>query len=456
MRLRGMTQPWLLLGFMALLSVGLLSCGGDKSTSSGDDDDDDNPAGPQYMLEGGFGGTFVPGGFGLWIGRIDSDDPSASGWTVTLNGQDVPESVLSGDDDAFYSLVPFDYVSNVVYTIVASSEAGSATCTFTGPEFPIVEMTTPSGDTFVPGEPIVVTWQYDRSAPDHVYVNAYGDTEEEEEDDELIPEVVLPGSTTTYTIPGTTTEDWADEYNVLITVDAGEAFYPFTGSVAFVGSGIAMVFSGDAASLVPGAPEQHEWTVEVVLGAMTLPADGAGETTVYVTVQDQNYEYCDDGTTVTLSCVPAGAVTFAAGSLTTAYGTCNTTLTAGTDAGDVVVRATALEATGEADLTLLTAVHTVTVGTGQYPAISWQAPVGMSGLFLRAKGGVLTARWSLVTTGLSGFTPPLTYGTVPAGAQQTYPLLGAQPQALETGVTYQLGLIDTSIPPDTTMYEFTH
>ena len=62
-------------------------------------------------------------------------------------------------------------------------------------------------------------------------------------------------------------------------------------------------------------------------------------------------------------------------------------------------------------------------------------------------------KWALVATGLDSFAPPITFGTPPANAQQTWPLAGSTPAPLAEEGTFQLGVIDAAA--DTTFYEFT-
>ncbi|MFH1144084.1 MAG: hypothetical protein V1774_06040 [Candidatus Eisenbacteria bacterium] len=438
--------PWWVMTALLIVAGTLAGCSGDKSTNAGDDQDDLPDGSGKYLIEGYFGGTFTPGGFGVWVGRIDPPDPPADEFAVTLNGQVVPEIPLGDADDAFYAIYSFDYEPGTIYTIVASNEAGTATCSFTGPEFPIVELTEPENDYFVPGEPLTLIWQYDRGAPEHIYINASGD-----DDEVLISEIVLDGTLLTYTISGGTTDGWESHEQVLVTVDAGESFFPFTGSLVYTGSGVTTVYTGDAALLVPGeAPETPVWTIAVTLGETSLPADGASQTAVNVSIVDQHLQECPDGTTVSFSCEPEGAVAFSPTSATTVYGACTTTLTSTTTAQDLTVEAQALGAGGTAELELHAAVHTITVGSGAYPTITWQAPVAMRGLFLRPLGSANS--WAVAASGISGFGPPVIYGTAPAGSLQILPLHGTA-DALVAGSTYQLGLIDAQT--DTTFYEFT-
>jgi len=76
----------------------------------------------------------------------------------------------------------------------------------------------------------------------------------------------------------------------------------------------------------------------------------------------------------------------------------------------------------------------------------------MNGLVLRKSGvGIGNLRWSFVS-GIGGFLPPLTYGELPTGATQAWPLAGALPDSLEIGEEYTLGLIDAV--GDTAFYIF--
>jgi hypothetical protein len=432
---------------VACLLAPLSGCGGGGgSTSSGGDGDGPLPESGQYLIEGYLGANFVEGGFGVWVGRIDPEDDPASGCTITINGAAVQErTLLSTDDDAFYSNVDFDYEAGVDYTIQVTKGERSATCSFTGPSYPIITMTQPTGDTFVPGEALLIAWEYDSGTADDVYINVYGD-----DDELLIAEVHVAGTTTSYTIPGSVTEDWGAEQEVFITVDAGEAFFPFTGSLAYTGSGVVTIFTGDAEILYPG--EATEYTVTVWVDDESIPADGS-TTTVHVEVSDETYYPCPDGSTVTLSCSPPGAVTFTQATLSALGGEASTIVTAGTTPGTVSIEAECLGGSGTAYLDLSEPPQTITsitVGPGEYPQLDWDDPVEIAGFFIREKAGLRTMKWAFGS--YTGVYPPITYGTLPEGCMQTWPLAAA-PSPMTGGTTYQFGFIDAAA--DTTLIEYT-
>jgi len=433
---------------LACLLAPLLGCSGDSSPNSGGNGDDPLPESGRYLIEGYFGANFIESGFAVWVGRIDPEDDPASGCTITINGNAVEEQpLLSSDDDAFYSILSFEYEAGVDCTINVSKGGKTATCNFTGPSYPIITLTQPSGDTFVPGQALVLAWEYDSGTAGDVYINAYGD-----DDEALMTEIHVAGTTTTYTIPGTITAGWSEEEeDVLITVDAGEAFYPFTGDLAYTGSGVFTVFTGDAALLEPGTATQ--WTVTVWVDDESIPADGSN-TMVHVEVHDEAYTDCPDGSTVTLSCSPAGAVSFTYASLTTTGGEASTYVIAGTTPTTVTIAAGVLASTGSASLTLdqpPQTISSITVGEGEYPQISWSDPLAVYGFFIREKASIRTVRWALISA--TGISPPLTFATVPESATQTWPLGGATPSPMTEGVTYQFGFI--SAGADTTLIDYT-
>jgi hypothetical protein len=95
----------------------------------------------------------------------------------------------------------------------------------------------------------------------------------------------------------------------------------------------------------------------------------------------------------------------------------------------------------------------VTVGSGGLPQIDWDPALPMFALLVRQTGGFGTLRWWLAPPPSGSITPPVTYGTVPPGVFQIFPLSGA-PAALTAGTSYQIVLIDAGA--DTTLYTFTH
>jgi hypothetical protein len=228
--------------FVAMALFGLSGCP-DEDSNGGNGD---APAG-EYLIEGYFGGSVMPGGFGLYVGRLEPDDPSASDCDVTLNGQDVSlRPLLSGADDAVYAILAYDYEPGSQYEIVVTLGGVSSTCSFTGPEFPWVTLEQPADTAFTPGDPIHLVWSYDDGTPDTVHISVTGGY-----DSDNLLEDQLAGSETSYTIAGSETAGWGGYSDILIRVDLGGDLWPFTGDLASHGSVVATIFTGDAATLYP-------------------------------------------------------------------------------------------------------------------------------------------------------------------------------------------------------------
>jgi hypothetical protein len=423
---------------------------GDKTTGSGGNGDE--PSSGRYVLEGWFGGAVVEGSFGMWVGRIDSTDASAQDCHVTINDSSLTAwALLSDDADAFFSLLAYDYVPNQQYTIRASLAGKIATCSFTGPEYPWITITSPTGDSFAPGEEIQLVWEYDPGTPENVYVTASAQIDQEEV---ILLEQELNGSHTSYTISEGTTENWGSYDDILITVDGGEDAWPFTGDLAAIGSTVFTALPGDAIILYPGGSQpETTWYITVTLDDYWLDADGQSTTSITATLEDEFLDPCDDGTLVTFWAEPGGYVTIDPATAQTTGGEAVTTLTVGTTApesGDPIeIHAAALGDSAYAGLTL-DAIIRITVGTGQNPEIGWTPGDTMMALLVRQAGiEIGNLRWSIA--GYLG--PPVTYGTTPGTAGQVYPPLMGAPDPLETGVDYRILLVNTV--GDTTSYEFT-
>ncbi len=433
-----MQSPLIRWTTLSLLSAALFlsGCGG----GGGDDNsgpDLGDPSG-KYLIEGYFGGAVIPGGFAVWVGRLDSGDASAEGCQITINGTSLSRAdLLSTETDAFYSILDYNYAPNTAYTVIATLGGKTATCSFTSPETPWVEITAPADNSlFEPGTDIDLAWSYDGGTPDNAYVEAMCD----EEDESILAEQTLAGSATSYTIAGSVTNDWGDYADVLITVDLGENVYLFTGDLAYAGSAVATVLPGDAIILVPGTAPDTTWTVIVSLDDTEIDADGSSTTTVRAAVTDEFFNNCSDGTVVTWSVDPAGSITFDSPTSTTLYGEATATITAGTTSGTATISAIARGDTGTADLTL-SAVTQVSVGAGAFPVLSWTPNDSMVELLVRKAGlEVGNLCWSITVL----FSSPVTYGTVPGASTQTWPLLGAAPNALVTGENYRVCLVDAA------------
>lgn len=430
------------------LAVALLGCSDDGTTDAGDDDP---PVFMDYLLLGYLGGDVAPQGFGLQITRLDPGDLSAMAADVTLNGDEVPLVALgSSPSEATYATLAADYQAGETYTIIVSIGSRTSVCTFTGLAYPVLTLTSPAeGHEFFPTEPIQLAWEYDGGAPAHVYVEAIGD-----DDEVLLGPLMLAGETTSYTIPGSLTAGWGGQSQILITVDEGEALFPFTGDLAGEGSGVTTVGWGDAAIVTPGEGDPA-CTIEIALGAEELPADGESEFELTCTLGTAGGGTCPDGTTVSFSCEPEGAVSFDPEVASSASNLATTTVTAGTSPGEVTLRAELADGTrAEAALTLAQA-FTFTIGSGAYPTIEWSPALPMFSLTVGEAGDVFTLlTWQITATAIGQITPPVTYGTVPAGATQFIPIGGSPPSGLAAGTSYRIILIDSHA--NTVTYRFTH
>jgi hypothetical protein len=60
--------------------------------------------------------------------------------------------------------------------------------------------------------------------------------------------------------------------------------------------------------------------------------------------------------------------------------------------------------------------------------------------------GITGTKWVIYATAESGFSGPITYGTVPSGAAQGLPVLNATPQALTTGDTIMVAPLGGTVP----------
>jgi len=230
------TRSWLIAAAAALLLGAVSGC------EEGADTDDGDAPSDVYLIEGYFGGNVVPGGFGLYVGRIDPGDPSASDCDVTLNGETVGlRGLLSDDDDALYAVLAYDYTPGTDYEIEVSLGGVSSSCSFTGPEYVWLTLDQPTDGPFTPGAPIDLVWSYDDGTPDTVHISVLGD------DSEILLEEQLPGTNTSFTIPGSETAQWAGQTDMAIMVDLGGELWPFTGDLASMGSFVATIFTGDAA-----------------------------------------------------------------------------------------------------------------------------------------------------------------------------------------------------------------
>jgi hypothetical protein len=202
----------------------------------------------RYLIEGYLGGTAVPDGIGLYVGRVVTSDPSAKTCSATVNGTPLQlRPLLSTDDDAFFSILTYDLVTGTAYVVSVTCGARSASAGFTATAHPWITITAPAdASTFGPGSPIDLAWSYDGGTVPQVHIRV-----SVEESDAALYDQTVAGSNTTHTIPGSATASWGAYPDVLVTVDGGEEAYPFTGELAVPGSVLATVYSGDAVVLTP-------------------------------------------------------------------------------------------------------------------------------------------------------------------------------------------------------------
>jgi hypothetical protein len=427
--------------------LGMAGCSNDKPTGS-DGDDDTIPG--AYALAGWIGGDMAPGGFMLAVSRLEPEATSALEATVTLNGQPVP--LLAGGstpDGASYALETLDYTAGETYAIRASLGGRTAACTLTGPAYPRLTLTAPpEAFEFQPGDSIALAWIYDGGPPDSIHIAATDAAGRP-----LMSPVTIAGADTSRAIPGALTAGWADEGVIHITVDEGEARFPFTGDLAAAGSEVTAAGRADSVDVHPDAtPPDTIWTLTLVLDDSALDADGVSTTTARVSIADQSLKPAPQNTPVVFSCDPPGSVVFDPATAYLDGGATVSVVTAGTTPGSVEITASALGASERVALTLESLVR-ITVGSGDYPQIDWDPPRPAFSLSVRRTGGIGTLEWSIMPMSSSNIPPPVTYGTIPPGVIQVYPLAGA-PAALTAGTTYQIVLIDAG--GHTTQYTFTH
>lgn len=97
---------------------------------------------------------------------------------------------------------------------------------------------------------------------------------------------------------------------------------------------------------------------------------------------------------------------------------------------------------GPADLADCPAAVAVVVGSSTTPTVSWQPPCKLFFLIVEpATAG--TDLWSIISRGANGISPPVVYGTVPAGVTQLVP-----PATLQPGTAYKVALWRFTGPGD--------
>lgn len=445
-----MSMRWLV-GLAAIL-IFFFGCSSDSDGNGGGGGTGDAQ---KYLIEAYIGSAeWGINSLAVYVGRLNSTDPSAKEAQITFNGTQIPlRSLVSTDDDAVYVSTNCGWSPSTNYTLNISLAGKTATCSFTSPAAYDVNITSPADfSTFVPGQPLNVVWQYSGGNPEWVEFSVEGDTI-------LLLCDTLNGSTTNYNFPGSVTSGWASYSSIDITVNLGEYFWPITGTLASVGSFVSAILPASDVELYPEGGDttdttHHDtvWTVSVSLGDYFLYADGSNHTTVTARVFDQSLRPCPDGTPVTFSSQPVGRVTISPTVVNTIGGIASATVTAGTTPGDVNIIATCLGSSGYESLSLQQVVNiTISVGQGPYPQISWTpADQPMYGIAIRKTGiGIGNMRWIIA----GPLHSPVTYGTTPEGVTQIYPAGGARPDSFAIGSSYIIGVVYST--GDTAFYTHT-
>ncbi|MCK4412443.1 MAG: right-handed parallel beta-helix repeat-containing protein [Candidatus Eisenbacteria sp.] len=233
---------------IATLLAALAGCSDDGTTRPGGQTPETAP----YTIQAWFGGPNARTGFEVAIARADSADTSAMAATVTLNGTPIElQASASTDDDALYMRRFLGYGAGTDYLLVVSLADSSDTCAFSAPALPGMTITAPGdGDEFTPGHPIAVTWTYAGDSPDSVYLELVSTGMITP-----VPDwVALPGSTTAYSIPASTTTDWEENADLFLILYRGGHLGTFRGHLASARSYTAASIFGPDLSLWPGAP----------------------------------------------------------------------------------------------------------------------------------------------------------------------------------------------------------
>ena len=431
---------------VALLMMGF-GCSSDNKSST----DPGGSTSGTHLIGAEIGAAAMTGGqFVALVEQIDASSVGADELDFYLNGEQLSPAFGSYGESAVYSKLNFGYTSGQTYTISVSGGGKNSSCSFTGPSFVFPTITAPAdGSNFVLGNDISVGWSYDTNPPSSVWLRVIPNGSEES----VIYERELSGSTTSHTIPGTVTAGHTEYTDLIITVDGGEALYPFDGNLAFTGSNVIAVLPGDAISIYPGQPTTYR--VDLDPFSTTLDADGTSTSTLVAVVWDEAaYGYLTDGT-VTFSVQPAGALSFEPNPVTMSGGSseAQTMVRAGTTPGTATVTASCRGTDSDPLTYTLTEQWAVNVSTGTTPTVTWPDGVYMSGVVFWKAGGIDEQRvWSIATLTSPGIGSPLTYGTVPTNAQQIIPITG-DPLPLVIGTTYRIAFVLDDLSTQT--YTFT-
>jgi len=422
-------------------------CSSDKKSST----DPGGSTSGTHLIGAEIGAAAIAGGqFVALVEQLDASAVGADQLNFTLNGEQLSPSLGSYGESAVYAKLNFGYTSGQTYTVSASGGGLSSNCSFTGPSFVYPTITAPTdGSNFVLGSDISVQWTYDTDPPETVWIRVMPNGSE----DDVIYEEEINGNQRAHSIPGSVTAGHTEYTELIITVDGGEAIFPFSGDLAFTGSSVVAILPGDAISIYPGQPASYQ----VYLDPTTtwMDADGTSTAQLVGTVYNQTAGEYETGVSVTFSVEPAGALSFEPNPVTMSAGSseAHTTVTAGTTPGTATVKAT-YNGTDSDPLTYtLSETWSVTVGPGTTPTVTWPDGVYMSSVVFWKAGGIDEQRvWSIATLTSPGIGSPLTYGTVPGGAQQIIPITG-DPLPLVTGTTYRIAFVLDDLSTET--YSFT-
>jgi hypothetical protein len=223
-----------------VLAMTILICG----CGGGDGDGNTTPTPTaKYDIQAGFMDAAKSKSFIAIIERLDQSAESAKSATVTVDGTTVPLATGSTDDEAIYRSDAITYSEGTTYSVAASIGSQSATASITAPTACTVTLLTPAvNGTFTPGEAISVTWEYDdKGAPPEVFVEVMAGSTS-------LIDVEITGSTTSYTIPGSTTSGWSSHDSIVLLIAAGETT-AFSGDMASSGSESYVLLSSDLVTL---------------------------------------------------------------------------------------------------------------------------------------------------------------------------------------------------------------
>ena len=142
----------------------------------------------------------------VFVTRITPGATAARACAVEINGVSIPPRYDSTDDQAVYTLEVPDHVPGTQYAAAVHLPRGTVTCTLISPAVtPTLTLTAPQNNAqFVPGQAILVQWQYTGAEPDELEINlgtcaAVGDS------DYYSHQALANATSGTYTIPTSAT-----------------------------------------------------------------------------------------------------------------------------------------------------------------------------------------------------------------------------------------------------------